>query len=123
MNEFASERANSSEKFTATGLLNLWVQALLGAQVRELQPACESFGGCFPGASIFSSPGRSPGRAIVLSGGGGGVSKKFNIKVSCVMGKALSGELSCPCDRSCFPTSQFSIFESQSLSQTTEISK
>ena len=35
-------------------------------------------------------------------GGGGGVSKKFNVKVFYVMGKALSGELSCPCDRSCF---------------------
>ena len=33
-------------------------------------------------------------------GVGGGVSKKFNIKVFYVMGKALSGELSCPCDRS-----------------------
>ena len=31
-----------------------------------------------------------------------GVSKKFNVKVFYVMGKALSGELSCPCDRSCF---------------------
>ena len=29
------------------------------------------------------------------------VSKKFNVKVFYVMGKALSGELSCPCDRSC----------------------
>ena len=35
-------------------------------------------------------------------GGGVGVSKKFNIKVFYVMGRALSGELSCPCDRSCF---------------------
>ena len=34
-------------------------------------------------------------------GGGIGVSKKFNVKVFYVMGKALSGELSCPCDRSC----------------------
>ena len=33
-------------------------------------------------------------------GVGVGVSKKFN-KVFYVMGKALSGELSCPCDRSC----------------------
>ena len=32
----------------------------------------------------------------------GGVSKKFNVKVFYVMGKALSGELSCLCDRSCF---------------------
>ena len=55
---------------------------------------------------IFNSPGQSPGRAIVLPGAsvlaGGGVSKKFNIKVFYVMGKALSGELSCPCDRSCY---------------------
>ena len=34
--------------------------------------------------------------------GGGGVCKKFNVKDFYVMGKALSGELSCPCDRSCF---------------------
>ena len=34
-------------------------------------------------------------------GGGVHVSKKFNVKVFYVMGKALSGELSCPCDRSC----------------------
>ena len=31
---------------------------------------------------------------------GVGVSKKFKVKVFYVMGKALSGELSCPCDRS-----------------------
>ena len=35
-------------------------------------------------------------------GGGVGVSKKFNVKVFYVMGKVLSGELSCPCDRSCY---------------------
>ena len=35
-------------------------------------------------------------------GGGVGVSKKFIGKVFYVMGKALSGELSCPCDRFCF---------------------
>ena len=37
-------------------------------------------------------------------GGGVGVSKmlKFYVKVFYVMGKALSGELSYPCDRSCF---------------------
>ena len=29
---------------------------------------------------------------------------KFYIKVFYVMGKALSGELSCPYDRSCFPS-------------------
>ena len=36
-------------------------------------------------------------------GGGVGVSKmlKFHVKVFYVMGKALPGELSCPCDRSC----------------------
>ena len=41
----------------------------------------------------------TPGVSIGV--GGGGVSKKFNVKVFYVMGKALSGELSCPCDRSC----------------------
>ena len=35
-------------------------------------------------------------------GVGVGISKKFNVKVFYVMGKALSGELSCACDRSCF---------------------
>ena len=34
-------------------------------------------------------------------GSGLGISKKFNVKVVYVMGKALSGELSCPWDRSC----------------------
>ena len=36
-------------------------------------------------------------------GDGGSVSKmlKFYVKVFYVMGKVLSGELSCPCDRSC----------------------
>ena len=52
-------------------------------------------------STLFSSPG-SPGRAIVLppgvGGGGIGISKKFNFKVFYVMGKALSGELSCPSD-------------------------
>ena len=60
---------------------------------------------------IFSSPGRSPGRAIVLPPvsasalvAASALAKclKFYIKVFYVMGKALSGELSCPCDRSCF---------------------
>ena len=41
----------------------------------------------------------TPGSGV--GGGGGGISKKFNVKVFYVMGKALSGELSCPCDRSC----------------------
>ena len=34
-------------------------------------------------------------------GVGDSISKKFNVQVFYVMGKALSGELSCPCDRSC----------------------
>ena len=61
---------------------------------------------------IFSSPGQSPGRAIVLhpasalvlaSRAASALAKcsSFYIKVFYVMGKALSGELSCPCDRSC----------------------
>ena len=62
----------------------------------------------FPG--IFSSPGRSPGRAIalpwasVLASAVAAVAAsalKFYVKVFDVMGKALSGRLSCPCDRSC----------------------
>ena len=53
--------------------------------------------------SIFSSPGRSPGRAIVLPPASALVSALAlaNVKVFYVMGKALSGELSSPCDRSC----------------------
>ena len=52
---------------------------------------------------IFSSPGRSPGRAIALpSASALAKCKSFYIKGFYVMGKALSGELSCPCDRSCF---------------------
>ena len=47
---------------------------------------------------IISSPGRSPGRAIVLPP----ALLKFYVKVFYVMGKARSDELSCPCDRSCF---------------------
>ena len=52
---------------------------------------------------IFSSHGQSPGRAIVLppASVAAALEKKFNVKVFYVMGKALSGELSCPCDRSC----------------------
>ena len=55
---------------------------------------------------IFSSPGRSPGRAILLppasaSSAASALAKKINVKVCYVMGKALSGELSCPYDRSC----------------------
>ena len=41
----------------------------------------------------------TPGVGVGVDGSVG-VSKKFNVKVFYVMGKALSGELSCPCDRS-----------------------
>ena len=56
---------------------------------------------------IFSSPGRSPGRAIVLPPAlalvaASALAKNFNVKVFYVMGKALLGELSCPCDSSCY---------------------
>ena len=54
---------------------------------------------------IFSWPGRSPGRAIVLTPALASALAKcssFYAKVFYVMGKALSGELSCPCDRSCW---------------------
>ena len=54
---------------------------------------------------LFSSPGQSPGRAIVLLAGAAAAvlakCERFYVKVCYVMGKALSGELSCPCDRSC----------------------
>ena len=49
--------------------------------------------------SIFSSPGQSPGRAIVLPPASAAVATSalaFYVKVFCVMCKALSGELSCP---------------------------
>ena len=62
---------------------------------------------------IFCSPGRSPGRAIVLppasvlaSVAESALAKclNFYVKVFYVMGKALSGELSYLCDRSCCRT-------------------
>ena len=71
--------------------------------------------------NIISSPGRSPGRAIVLpqasalasvaASAASALAKclSFNVKVFYVMGKALPGELSCPCDRSCFSI-QYVIF-------------
>ena len=49
----------------------------------------------------FCSPGHSPGRAIVLPLASA-LAKSLTLKVFYVMGKALSGELSCSCDRSCF---------------------
>ena len=42
-----------------------------------------------------------PGRAIVLPLAAAAVALAFYVKVFYVMGKALSCELSCPCDRSC----------------------
>ena len=57
---------------------------------------------------IFSLPGRSPGRAIVLTpasvlAAASALAKcqSFYVEVLYVIGKVLSGELSCPCDRSC----------------------
>ena len=51
------------------------------------------------GKFIISSPGRS--RKIVLPLAAAVVGLAFYIKGFYVMGKALSCELSCPCDRSC----------------------
>ena len=58
---------------------------------------------------FISSPGRNPERAIVLPPGLASVLASalakcvsFDVKVFYVMGKALSGKLSCLCDRSCF---------------------
>ena len=59
-----------------------------------------------------TTPGVGVGVGI---GGGVGVSKKFNVKVFYVMGKALSGELSCPCNRSCYSSDQKYITTSQRL--------
>ena len=66
----------------------------------------------------FSSPGRSPGRAIELPPASAlalalaaasalANVKVFMFKVFYVMGKPLSGELSCPCDRSCYDMTLF----------------
>ena len=54
--------------------------------------------------SFFSSPGRSPGRAIVLPAlaVASPLAKSFYVEVFYVVGKALSGEQSCFCDRSCW---------------------
>ena len=65
-----------------------------------------------PSVNIFSSPGRSPERATVLppasalalaSAAASVLAKclSFYVKGFYVMGKAQSGKLSCPCDRSC----------------------
>ena len=56
---------------------------------------------------IFSSPGRSPGRAIVLSLSALALALALGALANCLSfhvkdGQAvLSGELSYPCDRSC----------------------
>ena len=57
---------------------------------------------------IFSSPGRSPGRAIVLPPASASafaaaltLAKSLTLKFFYVMGKALPGELFFPFDRSC----------------------
>ena len=64
-------------------------------KVSYLHFSCISYDFYFPFLLlIVSSRGRSPGRAIVLP--------PVKRKVFYVMGKALSDELSCPCDRSCF---------------------
>ena len=66
---------------------------------------------------LVSSPGQSPGRAVVLppllalafaaAATVSALAKSLMLKFFYVMGKALSGELSCPCDRSCLkPTHQ-----------------
>ena len=56
----------------------------------------------------------TPGVGVGV-GGGVGVSKMFNVKVFYVMGKALSGELSCLCGRSCFlhPVGQTFLYPSK----------
>ena len=53
--------------------------------------------------SYYTTPGVGVGVGVGI-GGSGGISKmlKFYVKVFYVMGKVLSGELSSPCDRSCF---------------------
>ena len=57
---------------------------------------------------VFSSPEQSSGRAISLPPALASALvsalakvKVFTLKFLYVMGKALTGELSCPCDRSC----------------------
>ena len=70
-------------------------------------------GMCIVMMSIVSSRGQSPGRAIVLPpvselasasawalAAASALAKSLMLKFFYVMGKALSNELSCPCDRS-----------------------
>ena len=63
----------------------------------RVAPRCDSGFIC-----LFSSPGQSPGRPIVLPLALAAVAlAKSYVKVFYVMGNALSGELSFPFDRSC----------------------
>ena len=71
---------------------------------------------CVVDEALFSSPGGSPGRAIVLPlasalvlalSAAAALAKSLTLKFFDVMGKALSGELSCPCDRFCFQRGYF----------------
>ena len=51
---------------------------------------------------LFSSSGQSPGRAIVLPlalAAASALAKSLTLKFFYVMGKVLSGKLSCPCRR------------------------
>ena len=67
-------------------------------------------------SAIFSSPGQSPGRAIVLppalalalalAAAAAALAKSLTLNFFYVMSKALLGKLSCPCDRSCFKKGQ-----------------
>ena len=73
--------------------------------------------------NIISSPGRSPGRAIVLppalalaSAAASALAKSLTLRFFYVMDKALSGELSCPCDpcdRSCYNEEPHVLIERQ----------
>ena len=61
-------------------------------------------GGSSMSVSLFSLPGQSPVRAIVLPSAlaaASALAKSLTLKFFYVMGKVLSGKLSCPCDRSC----------------------
>ena len=77
---------------------NTFLRRALQINGNTLRGSNSAYSRCF----IFSSPGRSPGRAIVLPLVSA-LAKclSFYVKVFYVMGKALSGKLSCPFDRSC----------------------
>ena len=57
-----------------------------------------------PKYCFISSPEQSSGRAIAIAlppASALAICLSFYVKVFYLMGKALTGELSCPCDRSC----------------------